>query len=54
VGYEKFERDWRKKVAGENMFADLQQKIGDMSNGQLGGPPAAPTVIDGYTIKKVR
>jgi hypothetical protein len=41
VGYEKFERDWRKKVAGENMFADLQQKIGAMSNGQLGGQAPA-------------
>lgn len=35
--YEKFERDWRKKVAKEDLFADVRAKVEAMQGGSLGG-----------------
>lgn len=53
--YEVFEREWRKDLQGRNVFGDLIQKIpGGQPSPVAATAAPAPTVIDGYTIKRVK
>ena len=42
VSYEKFERDWRRKISEDDMFADVRAKIGGMEGGKIGNAPVKP------------
>lgn len=62
--FEKFEREWRKKINSENLFADMQEQIGaimpqqgrpqpQQQGGQSGAPamPKPGDVMQGYRFK---
>lgn len=48
--YEKFEREWRRKVSKEDMFADIRGKVGGMSGGQI-TPPNVDDLVKKYGPK---
>lgn len=53
ISHEAFERDWRKKVAGEDLFKDIKEQIKTMQNGQY-TPPTPEDIEAEIKRRKLR